>query len=37
MKFQEFINLADTLAESDIQRPQVNLALLKELVRLTVK
>jgi nucleolar pre-ribosomal-associated protein 2 len=35
MNFKELMHLADTLAVADIPRRQVNLALLKELARLT--
>jgi nucleolar pre-ribosomal-associated protein 2 len=36
MAFKELIHLADTLAETEIPRQQINLALLKELTRLTL-
>jgi nucleolar pre-ribosomal-associated protein 2 len=35
MKFKELVYLADTLADAEIPRLQVNLALLKEVTRLT--
>jgi nucleolar pre-ribosomal-associated protein 2 len=35
MNFKELVHLADTLAHAEIPRRQVNLALLKEVTRLT--
>lgn len=35
MGFKDLVHLADTLSEAEIPRQQVNLALLKELARLT--
>jgi nucleolar pre-ribosomal-associated protein 2 len=35
MKFKELVYLADALADAEIPRQQVNLALLKEVTRLT--
>ena len=35
MNFKELVHLADTLAEAEIPRQHINLALLKELARLT--
>jgi nucleolar pre-ribosomal-associated protein 2 len=35
MKFEELVRLADTLADAELPRQHVNLALLKELARLT--
>jgi nucleolar pre-ribosomal-associated protein 2 len=33
MKFEELIHLADTLADAEIPRQEINLVLLKEMTR----
>jgi nucleolar pre-ribosomal-associated protein 2 len=35
MGFQDLVHLANTLSKAEIPRQQVNLALLKELARVT--
>jgi nucleolar pre-ribosomal-associated protein 2 len=34
MKFEELVHLADTLADAEIPRLEINLTLLKEMARL---